>query len=52
MLAEIQTLISHSSAETQRKLKHGAGLLILITVASLIHYDLLFGFAAYVFYDV
>lgn len=40
------------SAEVQRKLKHGAGLLFLISIASPIHYDLLFGFAIYVFYDV
>jgi len=41
-----------SSAEAQRKLMRGAVLLFLISVASPVHYDLLFGFATYVFYDV
>lgn len=43
---------SPSSAEAQRKLKHGAGLLFLISAASPMHYDLLFGFATSMFYDV
>lgn len=51
-LQKYKLSFSHSSAEAQRKLKHGAGLLFLISVASPIHYDLLFGFATYVFYDV